>query len=192
MPMRFAPNSIPAAAHQWVVDLQAKCSAHAVVGQAEFIRTQSVAGELQDIKAPALIMSSDGSPFVNRSLAQDLHPRMPASEIQWYPGHRHSLLISAAGRCAAAYADFLQRRCLPASEKSICEPCQSHLARGGSGKSEPPDQGGWVSPTEWPRCSESLPQQPLWRRWEWSPMRWFRVLSLVSRPVGPLSTAPTQ
>lgn len=112
MPMRFAPNSIPQAVHEWVRALQATCSGHAVVGQAQFIRTQSVAAELQAIQVPALIQSSDGSPFVNRSLALDLHARLPASEIQWYPGHRHSLLISAATRCSAAYAEFLERRSL--------------------------------------------------------------------------------
>lgn len=111
MPMRFAPDGIPQATYDWVLELQAGCAPHAVLGQAEFIRTQSVADELQRIEAPVLILSSDGSPFVDRSLAQGLHSRLSTSELQWYPGHRHSLLMSAPRQCAEAYAHFLQRHC---------------------------------------------------------------------------------
>lgn len=109
MPMRFAPGGIPQAAYDWVLELQARCAPHAVLGQAEFIRTQSVTDELQSIRVPVLVLASDGSPFVDRSLALGLHSRLPSSEIQWYPGHRHSLLMSGARQCAAAYAHFLQR-----------------------------------------------------------------------------------
>lgn len=109
MPMRFAPDAIPQAMWDWVVELQARCAPHAVLGQAEFIRTQSVADELSAIGAPVLVMSSDGSPFVDRSLARDLQARLPMAEIQWYPGHRHSLLVSGARQCADAYAHFLRR-----------------------------------------------------------------------------------
>lgn len=110
MPMRFTPGSVSREIHEWVLGLQAACCPHAVVGQAEFIRTQSMTDELPSVRAPVLILSSDGSPFVDRSLAMDLHERLPSSEIQWYPGHRHSLLISGAARCASAYAHFLDRR----------------------------------------------------------------------------------
>lgn len=120
MPMRFTPGSIPKDMHDWVQDLQTTCAPHAVVGQAEFIRTQILTDELPAITAPALVMSSDGSPFVERSLALDLHQRLSGSEIHWYPGHRHSLLMSAAASCAAAYADFIERRLTPA------EPQPSH------------------------------------------------------------------
>lgn len=110
MPMRFAPNGIPRAVHDWVLDLQAGCCPHAVLGQAGFIRGQSVTDELPSIQAPALILSPDGSPFVDSSLALGMHARLPSSEIQWYPGHRHSLLISGAAQCASAYRHFLDRR----------------------------------------------------------------------------------
>ncbi|HYK51281.1 MAG TPA: alpha/beta hydrolase, partial [Terriglobales bacterium] len=91
-------------------ELQANCSAAAVCEQGEFIRTQDLTQELGQIRAPILILAPDGSPFVDRSLPSDLHALIANSELRWFPGQRHSLLMSRALECAAAYADFLKRR----------------------------------------------------------------------------------
>jgi hypothetical protein len=40
----------------------------------------------------------------------DLHALIANSELQWFPGQRHSLLMSRARECAAVYVDFLKRR----------------------------------------------------------------------------------
>jgi pimeloyl-ACP methyl ester carboxylesterase len=110
MSMRFADGDVDRPMYEWVRDLQKQCSPTAVPEQAEFIKTQDLSSELDNIKAPVLILSPDGSPFVNRSLAEDLHARMKTSEIQWFPGQRHSLLMSRAQDCAAAYVNFMKRR----------------------------------------------------------------------------------
>ena len=110
MPMRFAEGDVEPAKYEWVRELQSRCSPLACYSQAEFIRTQDLTSELSNIQAPILILAPDGSPFVDRSLAQDLHARLKGSEIQWFPGQRHSLLMSRPDDCARAYASFLQRR----------------------------------------------------------------------------------
>ncbi|MGB5902489.1 MAG: alpha/beta hydrolase [Xanthobacteraceae bacterium] len=110
MPMRFAENDVAPAKYEWVHKLQSRCSPTACYGQAEFIKTQDLSAELSNIEAPVLILAPDGSPFVDRSMAYDLHQHLKASEIQWFPGQRHSLLMSRPDGCARAYASFLQRR----------------------------------------------------------------------------------
>lgn len=110
MPMRFAPSAISSELYDWVLRLQEECAPEAVIGIAEFIRRQDLTAELPAIEAPALIMAGDGSPFVGRSLALDLHHAQPGSEIRWYPGERHSLLLSRPTECAAAFVEFVKRR----------------------------------------------------------------------------------
>jgi 3-oxoadipate enol-lactonase len=110
MPMRFVGGDVTPAVHQWVCELQASCSATVVCEQGDFIRTQNLTPELGDIRAPILILAPDGSPFVNRAMPADLHALVPGSELQWFPGQRHSLLMSRARECAAAYLAFLERR----------------------------------------------------------------------------------
>lgn len=110
MPMRFADNDVAPDKYEWVRTLQSKCSPQACFGQAEFIKTQDLSSELSNIEAPVLILAPDGSPFVDGSMARDLHEHLKGSEIQWFPGQRHSLLMSRPDACARAYASFLQRR----------------------------------------------------------------------------------
>lgn len=110
MPMRFVENEVEPSLQAWVRDLQASCSATAVCEQGEFIRTQDLSQELGRIRAPILILAPDGSPFVDRSMPADLHALVATSELQWFPGQRHSLLMSRAHECATAYLAFLKRR----------------------------------------------------------------------------------
>lgn len=110
MPMRFVEDEIDPKIFDWVQQLQAECSPSAVYEQGEFIRTQDLASELGNIVAPVLILAPDGSPFVERSMPADLHALITGSEIQWFPGQRHSLLMSRADQCAAAYVAFMNRR----------------------------------------------------------------------------------
>ncbi|WP_024343221.1 alpha/beta fold hydrolase [Bradyrhizobium japonicum] len=110
MPMRFADGDVDPRLYAWVHRLQAECAPSAVYEQAEFIKTQDLSSQLDQIRAPVLILAPDGSPFVDRSLAADLHARLKTSEIQWFPGQRHSLLLSRAGECASACVDFIKRR----------------------------------------------------------------------------------
>lgn len=110
MSMRFANGDVDPRMYEWVRHLQKQCSPTAVYEQAEFIKTQDLTSELDNIRAPILILAPDGSPFVNRPLAEDLHARLKSSEIQWFPGQRHSLLLSRAQDCAAAYVSFMKRR----------------------------------------------------------------------------------
>jgi pimeloyl-ACP methyl ester carboxylesterase len=110
MPMRFIEGDVEPSLYNWVRALQANCSAAAVCEQGEFIRTQDLTQELQKIQAPILILAPDGSPFVDQSLPAELHAHIATSELQWFPGQRHSLLMSRAQECAAAYVAFLKRR----------------------------------------------------------------------------------
>jgi 3-oxoadipate enol-lactonase len=110
MPMRFVEGDVDPSLSQWVRELQASCSATAVCEQGDFIRAQNLTPELGQVRAPILILAPDGSPFVERSMPADLHRLVPGSELQWFPGQRHSLLMSRARECAAAYLAFLKRR----------------------------------------------------------------------------------
>jgi 3-oxoadipate enol-lactonase len=110
MPMRFADHDVEPAMREWVRNLQALCSSDTVCEQGEFIRTQNLTAELADIEAPILILAPDGSPFVERTMPFDLHRLISNSELQWFPGQRHSLLMSRARECAASYVQFLDRR----------------------------------------------------------------------------------
>lgn len=113
MQQRFSPSFNNAALLEWVHGLQRECDPNAVLGQAEFIRRQDFSDRLAAIDVPALIMAPDQSPFVDASLADDLNRHLRNSEIRWYPGERHSLLLSRAKACAAAWVEFVSRRCQP-------------------------------------------------------------------------------
>jgi len=110
MAMRFVEHEVNPAIYEWVRQFQSQCSPSAVCGQADFIRTQNLTLELGNIRAPVLILAPDGSPFVDRSMAADLHAHIATSEIRWFPGQRHSLLMSRASECATAYVEFINRR----------------------------------------------------------------------------------
>lgn len=110
MAMRFVEHGVDPAIYEWVRQLQSQCSPTAVCEQADFICTQNLTLELGNIRAPVLILAPDGSPFVDRSMAADLHAHLATSEIQWFPGQRHSLLMSRANECATAYVNFIKRR----------------------------------------------------------------------------------
>lgn len=110
MGQRFAPDFADDRMLNWVRDLQETCDGNAVAGQAEFIRKQDVTDDLPSIRAPALVMAPSGSPFVDPRQAAELQNRLAQAEIMWFPGHRHSLLMSSAETCARAFANFVQRR----------------------------------------------------------------------------------
>jgi 3-oxoadipate enol-lactonase len=110
MAMRFVEHEVDPAIYEWVRQLQSHCSPTAVYEQGEFIRTQNLTPELHNVRAPVLIFAPDDSPFVDRSMAADLHTHLETSEIQWFPGQRHSLLMSRAQECAKAYVGFIERR----------------------------------------------------------------------------------
>jgi pimeloyl-ACP methyl ester carboxylesterase len=100
--MRFVEGDVEPSLYQWVRDLQPGCSATAVCEQGEFIRTQDLTQEIAKIRAPVLILAPTGVPSSIGRLPADLHALIANSELQWFPGQRHSLLMSRARECAAA------------------------------------------------------------------------------------------
>jgi pimeloyl-ACP methyl ester carboxylesterase len=56
---------------------------------------------------PVLILAPDGSPFVDRSIAADLHALIARSELHWFPGQGHSLLMSGRTPAHVPMSNFL-------------------------------------------------------------------------------------
>ncbi|HEY0598101.1 alpha/beta hydrolase [Sphingopyxis sp.] len=87
----------------------------ATVLRARMDREPAMAARVGEIEAPTLILFGDRDRLINPSAAKTFNERIAGSEVVMLPGIGHLPMEEAPDATAAAIADFLKRRLVPAS-----------------------------------------------------------------------------
>ena len=109
-PLRLDRAHVPEAKYRWFERVQSEAPADSVLDLADLLIGTDLASELGAIRAPALLLAPDQSPFVPLAVMEDMHARIPGSELQVFPGARHGLPCSHGEACGRALRGFLDRR----------------------------------------------------------------------------------
>lgn len=109
MSWRFFPNALPPVQHEWWLRQHAACNAHAALVMNDLATMTDLTPYLREIKAPALLLCPDASPFVPASHMTEIQAAIPGSELQVFAHARHGLVTSHASACAQVVGAFLAR-----------------------------------------------------------------------------------
>ena len=109
-PLRLDRAHVPEAKCRWFERVQAEASSDSVLDLADLLIGTDLTGELGTIQAPALLLAPDQSPFVPLAVMEDMHARVPGSELRVFRGARHGLPCSHGVECGRILQDFLDRR----------------------------------------------------------------------------------
>jgi len=110
MPLRLDRARVSEAQWRWFERVQAASPADAVLDLADLLIGTDLGPELDAIRVPALLLAPAQSPFVPLAVMQDMHARIPGSELQIFADARHGLPCSHGVACAQALRSFLDRR----------------------------------------------------------------------------------
>ncbi|HEY7060312.1 MAG TPA: alpha/beta hydrolase [Chloroflexota bacterium] len=110
MPRRLDLARVDPALAAWFEREQAQAAPHVVLEHAAVLRGADLTDDLARIRAPLLVLAAADSPFVGRAIGDELHARVPGSEIAYFPGARHAVISSHARACAEAVVAFIERR----------------------------------------------------------------------------------
>jgi pimeloyl-ACP methyl ester carboxylesterase len=110
-PLRLDRARVSEAKWQWFDRVQAAADADAVLDLADMLIGSDLTPDLDRVTAPALLLAPGQSPFVPLSVMDEMHGRIPGSELQVFPDARHGLPCSHGVDCGRAVRDFLDRRC---------------------------------------------------------------------------------
>lgn len=109
-PLRLDRAHVPEEKYRWFERVQAQAAADSVLDLADLLIGTDLTDDLGAIRAPALLLAPGQSPFVPLSVMEDMHARIPGSELQVFPGARHGLPCSHGEACGRALRAFLDRR----------------------------------------------------------------------------------
>lgn len=109
-PLRLDRERVPDAKYRWFERVQQEADADAVLDLADLLIGTDLSEKLGAIRAPALLLAPAQSPFVPLPIMQDMHARIPGSELQIFADARHGLPCSHDVACAQALRAFLDRR----------------------------------------------------------------------------------
>jgi len=110
-PLRLDRARVPDGKWQWFERVQAAADADAVLDLADLLIGSDLTPDLDAIAVPALLLAPGQSPFVPLSVMEEMHARIPGSELQVFPDARHGLPCSHGAVCGRAVRAFLDRRC---------------------------------------------------------------------------------
>jgi pimeloyl-ACP methyl ester carboxylesterase len=110
MQWRFYDNALDRTTYDWYRTLHENCSMDVCLDLADLLLGADYTNDLGRIETPTLLLSPDDSPFIPAKIMQDMHDRIPDSELQVFAHSRHGLPFSHGKACAKVLADFLARR----------------------------------------------------------------------------------
>ena len=104
--------SMPPAGVEWWINLTSRTPKSTMLGLLRAVPRIDVAGDLQNIHCPALVIATDSQrrPLHETAAWQQ---RIRDSELVALPGDAYHVAASYPDACARACAEFLQRRCQP-------------------------------------------------------------------------------
>jgi pimeloyl-ACP methyl ester carboxylesterase len=109
-PLRLDPERVPEAKFRWFKRVQAAASPDAVLDLTDLLIGTDLTAALGAIRVPALLLAPAQSPFVPLAVMEDMHARIPGSELQIVADARHGLPCSHGPVCGRALRAFLERR----------------------------------------------------------------------------------
>lgn len=89
MPLRLDRARVPEAKYRWFERVQREASADAVLDLADLLIGTDLTGELGLIRTPTLLLAPAQSPFVPLPVMEEMHARIPGSELQVFTDARH-------------------------------------------------------------------------------------------------------
>ena len=108
-PLRLDPERVSEAKYRWFERVQAESDADAVLDLADLLIGTDLSTSLDAIRTPALLLAPAQSPFVPLTVMQDMHARMPGSELVVFDDARHGLPCSHGEACGQTLRAFLDR-----------------------------------------------------------------------------------
>ncbi len=110
-PLRLDRDAVAEAKWRWFERVQGEADADAVLDLADLLIGTDLTAELAAIRTPTLLLAPARSPFVPLAVMEEMHARIPGSELQVFAGARHGLPCSHDRECAQALRAFLERCC---------------------------------------------------------------------------------
>lgn len=109
-PLRLDRDRVSEAKYRWFERVQAEADRDAVLDLADLLIGTDLTPGLGSIRTPTLLLAPAQSPFVPLPVMEDMHARIPGSELQVFADARHGLPCSHDEACARALRVFLERR----------------------------------------------------------------------------------
>jgi pimeloyl-ACP methyl ester carboxylesterase len=109
-PLRLDRARVSDAKYRCFERVQAESDADAVLDLADLLIGTDLTSEVGSIRTPALLLAPAQSPFVPLAVMEDMHARIPGSELEVFADARHGLPCSHDAACARALRAFLDRR----------------------------------------------------------------------------------
>ena len=106
---RFFQSSVDMSLVEWEKNSQQTLSPKVVAGIVRCLLGTDLRPELKDFKTPLLIISPEGSPYVDLRSTRTLQELVPWSETVFFPDARHGVIMSHWRECSAAVMQFLTR-----------------------------------------------------------------------------------
>lgn len=110
MSWRFHSGALAPEVHEWFLDVHRTCDLEITCTLADLLIETDLLPELGSIRAPTLLLSPDGSPFIKLELMAEMRDTIPDAELQVFAHARHGLPLSHGPACASVLAGFLARR----------------------------------------------------------------------------------
>lgn len=107
---RAFPDGLDAARRDWFEHVHATCSLDATYGLADLLLGADLTPSLRDIRAPALLLCPEASPFIPLEVMAAMRAVLPRAELQVFAHAKHGLPLSHGPQCAQALDDFLRRQ----------------------------------------------------------------------------------
>ena len=107
MESRFAEGALTAAQWTWFSERQRGHSYNVILHILQSLLDVDLLPRLSEIRAPALLMNGDQSPFVSVAIMKDLRDRLSDARLRIFPGVKHGLPFANAADCADELRGFL-------------------------------------------------------------------------------------
>jgi len=102
-------GDVDPAMREWWIQLMGRTPRHVLLGMLNHVAAMDLTGILPRIKAPTLMITSDGSALVSLPTVKRWAALIPNAELLVLTGNSYNVTVSRAEECAAATLDFLRR-----------------------------------------------------------------------------------
>jgi len=97
------------AMREWWIRLMGGTPRHVLLGMLDHVAAMDLTGILPRIKAPTLMITSDGSALASLGTVKRWAALIPNAELLVLAGNSYNVTVSRAEECAAAALEFLRR-----------------------------------------------------------------------------------
>jgi pimeloyl-ACP methyl ester carboxylesterase len=102
-------GDVPPAMREWWIQLMGRTPKHVLLGMLRHVGGMDLTGILPRIKAPTLMITSDGSALAPLPTVKRWAGLIPNAELLVLSGNSYNITVSQAEECATAMLEFLRR-----------------------------------------------------------------------------------